>query len=392
MTQMISFSKEEFQQRLNNVKTKMQERGIEVLIVTDPANMCYISGYNAWSFYVHQALVVMLDKEEPIWIGRGIDQVGAQKTTWLSKENIIHYGDDYVQNEVKHPMNFIANELIKRGQGNKTTAVEMDNYYFTAKCYMELNKSLPNANFVDAKELVNWVRIVKSENEIVLMKRAAKISEIGMADAIAKAAVGIRECDLAAEIYRSYLTGTEEFGGDYASIVPLMPSGENTGACHLTWTDRKYKEGDAIILELAGCHQRYHSPMARTIFLGKPTSEMQRTADIVEEGINKTLDFIKPGVTCEEIEATWASVLKKHGLEKESRIGYSTGLNFPPDWGEHTISLRPGDKTVVKENMTFHVIPGMWFDDFGFEISETIRVTKNGCEALANFDRKLFVK
>nr|WP_274377068.1 M24 family metallopeptidase [Natranaerobius thermophilus] len=96
-----------------------------------------------------------------------------------------------------------------------------------------------------------------------------------------------------------------------SAIVPLMPSGENTGACHLTWTDRKYQENDAIILELSGCYRRYHSPMARTIFLGdNPPQELQRMADIVAEGVNTTLEFIKPGVTCEEIEATWAGVLK----------------------------------------------------------------------------------
>ncbi len=387
------FGKQEFKTRLEKTKRKMEERGIEVLLITDPANICYLSGYNAWSFYVHQMLVVLIDEEQPLWIGRGIDELGARKQTWMDPENIIHYGDDYVQNDVKHPMDFIAGVLIEKGREKATMAVEMDNYYFTAKAFLQLQKNLPQGKFVDAKELVNWVRIIKSPKEIQLMKRAARISEKGMTDAIEKAAPGVRQCDLAAEIYRSYLTGTDEYGGDYAAIVPLMPSGENTGACHMTWTDQPYKPEEAIILELSGCHQRYHSPMARTIFLGdKPPKELQRMSDIVAEGIDQTIDFIKPGVTCEEIESTWSSVLKKYGLEKESRIGYSTGLNYPPDWGEHTISLRPGDKTVVKENMTFHVIPGMWSDDFGFEISETIRVTEKGCEALADFPRKLFTK
>ena len=104
------------------------------------------------------------------------------------------------------------------------------------------------------------------------------------------------------------------------------------------------------------------------------------------------LDFIKPGVTAEEVEAVWANNLKKYGLFKESRIGYSTGLNYPPDWGEDTLSLRPGDKTVLKPNMTIHCIPGMYYEDFGVEISEAVLITENGCEPLANVERKLFVK
>ena len=389
---MLSFTRAEFQERLKNVKAKMQERGIEVLLITDPANMNYLTGYNAWSFYVHQMVMVLLDEEEPLWIGRYMDSIAAKKVTYLKHENIIPYPDTYVQNDSKHPMDFFAAELAKRSQGDKNIAVEMDNYYFTAQAYLSLVKGLPNAKFVDAKGLVNWVRLVKSDAEIALMQRAGKIIEKGMMDAIEKVNVGVRQNDLAATIYKSMIEGTDEFGGDYTAIVPLMPSGENTGACHLTWTDDKYYDGEAVVLELAGCHQRYHSPLARTIYLGEPSKKMQDMADITIEGINTTLDFIKPGVTCEEIEAAWNGVLKRYGLEKESRIGYSTGLNYPPDWGEHTISLRPGDKTIVQPNMTFHVITGMWYDEFGFEVSEAIRITETGCETFANVPRKLFVK
>src|SRR5699024_10468282 len=105
--------------------------------------------------------------------------------------------------------------------------------------------------------------------------------------------------------------------------VPLLPSGEKTSACHLTWTDDVYKEGDPVILELAGCYKRYHSPLARTLVIGKPTSEMEELADVAIEGIEAALDVIKPGVTCEEVELAWRKSIEKRGYEKESRNGYS---------------------------------------------------------------------
>ncbi|NLY44834.1 MAG: M24 family metallopeptidase [Tissierella sp.] len=389
---MLTFSKEEFQLRVQKVKEKMEERGIEVLLITDPANMNYVSGYNAWSFYVHQMVAVFLDEEEPVWIGRFMDAIAARKTAWLKHENIVGYSDNYVQSYERHPMDYVSDVLKERGQGNKRIAVEMDNYYFTAQCYESLKKGLPNATFEDARGLVNWIKVVKSDAEIEYMKRAGQIMTKGMTDAINYLNVGVRKCDMAAEIYRTFTSGTEEFGGDYASIVPLMPTGVDAGACHLTWTDEKYKDGDIVIFELAGCYRRYHSPMSRTISLGKPSEKLEETAKITIEGLNKVLDFIKPGVTAEEAEAVWANNLKKYGLFKESRIGYSTGLNYPPDWGEHTISIRPGDKTVLQPNMTLHVIPGMYFEDFGVEISDAIRVTETGCETLGNVERKLFIK
>lgn len=390
---MLPFEKSEYIERIRKVKESMESQGIDVMLVTDPANMCYLSGYNAWSFYVHQMLIVMADLEEPIWVGRYQDAlVGAKVTTWLNEDNIIPYSDDYVQSTVKHPMDFVVDVLKEKGASKKVIGVEMDAYYFSAKCFERLQMGLPYAKFKDGTNLVNWVRIIKSDKEIELMKKAAKIVEKTMQVAIDSINVGVRECDAAASIYQAQVSGMKEFGGDYPAIVPLMPSGDQTGAPHLTWTDKKYKEGEAVIIEIAGCYKRYHSPLARTVFLGTPDEKVKHTAEVVVEGLNAALDTAKPGVTCEEVEMAWRKVLENYGFEKESRIGYSMGLNYPPDWGEHTASIRPADKTVLKPNMTFHCIPGMWFDDFGVEISESFRVTENGCETLADFPRKLFVK
>lgn len=389
---MLKFSNQEYKRRLELVKKSMEEKNIDVLLVTNPANMNYLTGYNAWSFYMHQMVAVFIDEEEPLWMGRFMDAIAARKTAWLQHENIVAYPDSYVQSTVVHPMDFVAETLKERKKDKKRIAVEMDTYYFTAKCYEVLKENLPNAEFVNGHRLVNWVKVIKSDEEIEFVKAAGKIMSKGMNEAIKYLNVGVRKNDMAAEIYRTFTEGTEEFGGDYSAIVPLMPTGVDAGACHLTWTDEKYKEGDVVIFELAGCYQRYHSPMSRTISLGKPSEKLKETAKITIEGLNKVLDFIKPGVTAEEAESVWAKNLEKYGLFKESRIGYSTGLNYPPDWGEDTLSLRPGDKTILKPNMILHVIPGMYFEDFGVEISEAIRITEDGCETLADVERKLFIK
>jgi len=289
-------------------------------------------------------------------------------------------------------MDFVATVIRDKGQKNKTIGIEYDTYYFTAKSYLQLTKQLPNATFVDATNFINWIRIVKSDQEIEYIKRAAEIVTQTMYKGINRIHVGVRECDVVADIYHSQISGTKEFGGDYTAIVPLLPSGKKTSSCHLTWTDEVYKDGDPVILEIAGCYKRYHSPLARTLVIGKPTPEMEELADVVIEGIEAALDIVKPDVTCEDVEKAWRCSIEKRGFEKESRIGYSIGLNYPPDWGEHTASLRPGDQTVLKPNMVFHMIPGIWLETYGIEISETFRVTENGYEVLANVERKLFIK
>ncbi|MCK8601442.1 M24 family metallopeptidase [Desulfoferrobacter suflitae] len=390
---MALFATSEYLERIGKTKRQMADKSIDVLLVADPANMNYLTGYDGWSFYVPQVVVVAADLEQPIWIGRGMDANGAKHTTFLAPENIIGYPDNYVQSPIRHPYNFVADVLSERGLRNRTIGLEMDAYYFTAKCLGELKKSLPQGKFKDADLLVNWVRSVKSPQEIEYMKQAGKIMEKVMQTAIDTVAPGVRECDAVAAIYQAQMSGTSKFGGDYPAIVPMMPTGEKTSTPHLTWTDDPYRNETAVNLELAACRHRYHSPLARTMYLGKkPPQKLKDTAEVVVEGLHAALDKAKPGVVCEEVELVWRETIAKVGLEKESRIGYSLGLNYPPDWGEHTASLRPGDKTVLQPNMCFHMILGMWMDDWGFECSESFRVTENGSETFANFPRKLFIK
>ncbi|WP_085523466.1 M24 family metallopeptidase [Tuberibacillus sp. Marseille-P3662] len=389
---MLPFAINEYQERINQVKDIMQKRGIEVLLITNPANMNYLSGYDAWSFYVHQMLVIILDEDQPLWLGRYQDANGAKATTWLYDDNIIPYPDYYVQSKTYHPMGFIASILSQIGQGNRHIGVEMENYYFSAKAYEMLKTNLPNATFKDASQLVNNVRLIKSDQEIEYIKRAAEIGGHAMQKGIQGIHAGVRENDVAATIYHALISGTDTYGGDYPAIVPLLPAGKKTSAPHLTWSEDPYQAGEAVIVELAGCYKRYHAPLARTVSIGKPSQAFSDLSLVLTEGLNKALEAVKPGVTCEEIERVWRESIAKHGIKKESRLGYSMGLSYPPDWGEHTASLRPGDQTVLQPNMTFHMIPGLWFDNQGIEISESFRVTEQGCEVFSNYPRELLIQ
>ena len=128
----LHFSISEYLERIQKTRQRMENEGVEVLLIADPANMNYLSGYDGWSFYVPQALIVFIDEEQPIWIGRKQDANGARLTTWLDDDHIIPYPEDYVQAITKHPMDFVADILTEIGQGNRHIGVEMDAYYFTA--------------------------------------------------------------------------------------------------------------------------------------------------------------------------------------------------------------------------------------------------------------------
>jgi ectoine hydrolase len=389
---MLPFETNEYHERIRQAKTRMAQQGLDTLLVADPANMNYLTGYDGWSFYTPQLVIVAQDRDEPICITRLMDANGAKLTTFLDHSNIIGYPDHYVQSTERHPLDYVAEMMRERRLDRGAIGLEMDAYYFTPSGYEALKHHLPNARFADSRQLVNWLRAVKSPREIAYMNDAARIMEKTMRVGIDMVRPGVRQCDAAAAISQAQISGTAEFGGDYTAFVPMLPSGRGTSTPHLTWSDQPFVAGEATILELAAARCHYHCPMARTVFLGKPPQKIIDTAEIVLEGTAAALAAAKPGATAEAVEAAWRQVIARHGIVKESRIGYSVGLNYPPDWGEHTISLRPGDRTVLQPNMTLHVIPGIWMDDWGIEISECIEVTETGARPLANFPRQLFAK
>jgi len=387
----LNFSREEFGQRLAKVRAAMAERGIDLLLVTDPSNMNWLTGYDGWSFYVHQCVLVP-GSGEPIWYGRGQDANGAVRTVYMAEENIIGYPDHYVQSSERHPMDLLSSILTDKGHGAAVIGVEMDNYYFSAAAFASLQRHMPNARFVDATALVNWQRAVKSETELSYMRTAARIVERMHAKIADMAVPGLRKNELVAEIFRTGVLGTDDAGGDYPAIVPLLPSGSDAAAPHLTWDDKPMKSGEGTFFEIAGCYKRYHCPLSRTVFLGKPPQYFLDAEKAVLEGMDAGLEAAKPGNMCEDIAGAFFGVLKKHGIEKDNRTGYPIGVSYPPDWGERTMSLRPGDKTVLEPGMTFHFMTGLWLDDWGMEITESIAITDTGVECLANVPRQLTVK
>lgn len=387
----LRFTREEFAARLAATRAEMAARGIDALIVSDPTNMNWLTGYDGWSFYVHQAVVVP-QAGEPVWFGRAMDAEGAIRTAYMDPDRLRGYADDYVQSTERHPMEVLGGLLADLGVGSARIGVELDNYWYTAAAHRTLLAALPEASFIDATGLVNWRRAVKSPAEIGYMRKAARIVEAMHARIAEVIEPGIRKCDLVAEIYDAGIRGAGGVGGDYPAIVPMLPSGADAAAPHLTWDDKPMKAGEGTFFEIAGCYHRYHVPLSRTVFLGEPTKAFRDAEAAVLEGMEAGLAAAKPGNTCEDIAVAFFDTLARFGFEKDSRTGYSIGASYPPDWGERTMSLRRGDRTELRPGMCFHFMTGLWLRDMGLEITESILITETGVECLANVPRELLVK
>ena len=387
----LHFPLAEYQRRIAKARAAMAAKGLELIIVSDPSNMSWLTGYDGWSFYVHQAVLLGLEGE-PLWWGRGMDAQGAKRTVFMESSNILGYDDTYVQNPAKHPMDDLSQRIMARGWGKARIGVEMDNYWFSAAANGSLRAHLKDAVFHDATGLVNWQRTVKSGYEVEFIRRAAKIVDAMHAKVIELVEPGLAKNLLVAEIQKQAIVGAGGHWGDYCAFVPMLPSGVDATAPHLTWDDRPFNKNEGTFFELGGCYRRYHAPLSRTVYLGTPPAKFLEAEKAVSEATEAGLAKCSPGTTCGEVADAFFGTLSKRGFAKDSRAGYSIGLSYPPDWGERTLSIRRGDKTVLEPNMTLHFMPALWLDDGGLELSETILITPNGAECLCTTPRKLVIK
>jgi Xaa-Pro aminopeptidase len=385
------FPKAEYERRVNKVKQRMQSAGFDLLICQDPANMSWLTGFDGWSFYTPQVVLLHLEEVAPIWFGRAQDAKSARITTDLPDANIIGFSELLVHHPTRHPFDELCELVISRGWGSARIGVELDAHYYTARAHHHITSGLPNAKIEDNREIVNWARLVKSDAELVYMREAGRIVTDTMNTAISRLRPGVRQFEVVADVYHAQVTGFDNKFGDYTSLCPLIQVGEGTSTPHLTWTDEPLPDNGLVVMEIGAARRHYHAPLTRTMHIGKPPNAVTGLAEVIVEGGDLALEAAKPGAICEEVEAVWQGVLKRYGYAKESRVGYSIGLNYPPDWGERTASLRPGDKTELQAGMCFHFQSGMWLDDFGAAVSEPFVVTAKGGERLSHVRRELIV-
>lgn len=390
-----AFPTSEYFRRVERVQERMRARELDALVVTDPANLYYLSGYNAWSFYTPQCVVVPA-YGKPHLFTRAMDANGAHHSSYFEADRIHGYPEHLIQRPDVHPFHWITETAVAVGvlpdRHGARVAAELDAYYFSPRGYQAMRERLQSSSVEDAAELVNWVRAVKSPREQEKLRIAGTIAERVMTIAIEQTEAGRRQCDVVAEIQHAQALGARGLGGDYPAIVPMLPTGETAGTPHLTWSDLPLVHGEATTIEIAGVHHRYHAPLARTVSLGKPPRRLNACAEAVSDGLEAAMTAMEPGSTGRDVHTAFTREINRHGLHKESRIGYSIGIGYPPDWGERTVSLRAEDETPIEAGMAFHLILGMWMDGWGYETSESILVTPDGVEQLADVPQGLVVK
>lgn len=378
----LGFSLGEYRRRYETVMQGLRHLGLDALLVRSPENICYLTGYETPGYYKYHGL--LLSRDEPVLILRRFEEPNAWEFSWLTRTVPI---EDH-----EHPVEVTAQTIARMGLADKRIGVEKAGWFFSVEEYETLKSALPKATLVDASAVVERARLVKSEEEIAMMRRAARIAESATQAGIDAVQPGRTEDEIAAEVHRVAILN----GSEYMGLPPFILSGDRTCLPHGTWRGRTVQPGDHVYFEVSAAKFRYSAAVMRCVSVGEPTPRVRALADAVIGGLEAGMAAIRPGAPCETVDAACRGVIEKAGFGKHftHRTGYSIGINFPPDWGEGQIlSLRRGERTPLEPNMTFHMVPlCLVYRELGVGFSATVRVTETGSEELTSLPRSLIVK
>lgn len=381
---MPAFATAEYRNRLDRVRSSMTADGIEALLVLSEANLVYLTGYEGWSSYVPQAALVTLD-EDPYLILREMDATCAAATCWLPEDRVVPYPESYIGTANRSPWEVIGT-FVKERARTKRLGVELSGGGLDVVGHGALTGALGATRLRDASGLVARCKLVKSDHELALMTEAAAIVDRALLAGIDEIEVGVRQCDVAASIMAALCSGTETIPGGPPLQTPTMPVGTIANAPHLKWTDERYTNGQQTNFEIGAFRHRYCCALSRTVYLGSPPARLVELHKGVLDGFQAAVENIRPGATCGDVARAFKAAFEPHGIRKESRIGYSVGV----DWNDGGASLQDDDTTEIVSNMAFHVIVGVWERAEGYVFSETVRVTEGGAQSLTNVPRVLF--
>ena len=378
------FTLEEYQQRLDSLRTRMQEKGVDAMMVTTPENLYYLSGYQTPGYYWFQTLIVLLDRE-PVFIARLVESTNVVGLSWVEDSRPYGDSDDWIAHT--------KDALVSLGLANKKIGIEKQSWFITIRDYEGLSAVLPDVEFVDCYGLVEEGRIIKSPQELEYIKQAGLAAEAGTRAAIEASKPGVDENEIAAAVHTAQINA----GSEYTGLPIFVTTGDRSDLCHATWYRGKVNANQMVYTEIPGCINRYHAATMRNIYVGDPPKKMIKATQVMADALDETIKFIKPGVTAHDAHMFCKKMVDDAGLGApfNHRAAYSIGIGFAPDWGEgHIISMKEGEHRELQAGMTFHLIPFLHLPGLTtIGVSETIHITENGCESLTpNLERKLFVK
>ena len=372
----LHFSKEEFKNRKSKVLKSMKEQNLDALLMFKQESMYWLTGYDSFGYVFFQTLILD-QKGNIVLLTRAPDLRQAQNTSNIKNIKI------WKDKEDSKPFNMLKNILEDLNLKEKNIGIEYDSYGLTGRNALKLNNSLKDfGNLKDKSELISKLRIIKSNEEITFIRRAAELADKALEEVWKTVKAGVNEGKILAEMQRVILEG----GGDYPANEFVIGSGHNALLCRYQTEKRKLSNPDQLTIEWAGTYKHYHSVMMRTIPVGKADPKHYKMYEACLEALNNCKEKLISRNIVGEVFDAHAKTLDNYGYKKSrmNACGYSLGATFSPTWMDVPPMIFTGNPLIIKPGMVFfmHMILMDSKAQLAMNLGETYLVTEDGNERL----------
>lgn len=351
----------------------MQEKDLDAIMLFPSPNLHYMTGFKT-SPGERLLIAIMPIEGEPFFVAPKLFESQIRKEAWI-KEMILW-------NDEENPYEILKKVLEDKNLSDSRVAVD-DTMW--ADQLLHISNVLPKLSFTPLGELMNSLRLTKSEVEVDLIKKSGEIVDSVVEVMKETIKPGMTEIEVAALMeYEMRKNGSE--GPSFETIVG---SGPNSAIPHYNAGERKINSGDFIVLDFGAMYKGYCSDTTRTLCVGAPTDKMREVYNIVKEAQEIGVRTVKPGIKAKEVDNAVRSYIEERGYGEyfTHRTGHGLGLQVHEEPYISGIS-----ETVLETGMVFSIEPGIYIEDeFGVRIEDIVVVTKDGCERMNNTSRELTI-
>ena len=380
----LHFTEEEYKSREKKVIKSMKEKNLDALLLFRQESMYWLTGYDTFGYVFFQCLV-LTSLGDKILLTRTPDLRQAQNTSNIKDIHI------WVDKDSNNPAEELKSILVELNLENKNLGVEYESYGLTGKNAMMLNECLSNfANLNDESFLITKHRLVKSNQEIIYVKKAAALADKALEKAWESSHPGADESDILSAMQGAIFSG----GGDYPGNEFIIGSGPDALLCRYFSGRRKLDPIDQLTLEFAGVYRHYHSALMRTIPIGEAKTEHFELHEICLEALYACESKLKVGNTAGDVFEQHRLIVDKTKYQSArlNACGYSLGATFAPTWMDWPM-LYENNPVVIEKNYVFfmHMILMHSETQTAMNLGETYIVSDTGCERLGKLKLDLIV-
>ena len=340
----LHFSPAEFQSRITAAITAMQKCNLDGLLIFQQESMYYLTGYDSFGFCFFQCLYLGADGKVAL-LTRSADLRQAQHTSNIEDIRI------WTDQAGAQPATQFRDMLESLGCRAKRLGIETNSYGLTHFHGKAVDVALDGfCTLVEATNLINRLRLIKSLAELKYVRKAGKLGEEALKAGIKNTEAGADEGDILAAQHSAIFSG----GGDYPANEFIIGSGRDALLVRYKSGRRKLSKRDQLTLEFAGVYRHYHAAFMRTLIIGKPTKHHIAMDEACCAALTEVESALRPGKTAGEVFDAHARIMDAHGMQKHrlNACGYSLGAKFTPSWMDFPMLYR-GNEVELAPGMVF---------------------------------------